>query len=392
MKQTSKSHVIAIGLAIFSMLFGAGNLIYPLMVGQESGKLVFFGMLGFLLTSVILPVAGIVGMILFDGDYQTFFKRVGKLPGELVIGTCMLIIGPIIAIPRITTLSHIMIAPFIPIPFLQELTLVSSFIFALIFLGITFLATFRESKIIDVLGNYISPALLISLTIIIVWGLVTAQQAIPSSDTAFNLFKYNLLRGYETLDLLGAIFFASIVISILKHTGNNYNVHQLAMIGFKAGLLGVSLLGFVYIGMSLLGVFHAHDLVYTNAGELFRGISFRVLGTGGAAIIATAVLMACLSTSIALSAVVAEYVQKMLGNTINFVTALALTLLSCLPLSTFGLKKVLALTGGPIVYIGYPIIITITFCNIAYKLFGFKPIKLPAFVTLIIMLIAYYYW
>ncbi len=117
MKQITKSHIISAGLAIFSMLFGAGNLIYPLMVGQESGNLVFFGMFGFLLTAVILPVAGLIGIILFDGDYQTFFKRLGEIPGELLLGACMLVIGPIVAIPRITTVSHIMIAPFIPFAF-----------------------------------------------------------------------------------------------------------------------------------------------------------------------------------------------------------------------------------------------------------------------------------
>ncbi len=392
MKQITKSHIISAGLAIFSMLFGAGNLIYPLMVGQESGNLVFFGMFGFLLTAVILPVAGLIGIILFDGDYQTFFKRLGEIPGELLLGACMLVIGPIVAIPRITTVSHIMIAPFIPFAFLQQITIGSSFVFALLFLGITFLATFRENKIIDVLGNYISPALLISLTIIIVWGLITAQQPVVSSDTAFNLFKINLIRGYETLDLLGTIFFASIVLSILKqNVGIGYNAHKLAMVGCKAGLLGVSLLGLVYIGMSLLGTFHAHGLIYANAGELFRGITFSILGRHGAAVIATAVLMACLSTSIALSAVVAEYVQKIVGNRINFVSTLLLTLLACMPLSTFGLGQVLALTKGPIVYIGYPIIIVITFCNIAYKLVGFKPIKMPVLITLIATLISYWW-
>ena len=392
MKQITKSQIVSTGLAIFSMLFGAGNLIYPLMVGQESGNLVFFGAAGFLLTAVVLPVAGLIGMILFDGDYRTFFKRLGNGPGEFLIGACMTIIGPIIAIPRITTLSHTMVAPFIPFAFLQHITIGSSFMFALIFLGITFLATFRESKIIDILGNYISPALLLSLTIIIVWGLVTAQQPVISTGTAFDLFKVNLIRGYETLDLLGGIFFASIIISILKQSvGAGYSPHKLAIIGCKAGLIGVSLLGIVYAGMSFLGAFHSHGLEYTNAGELFRGIAFTVLGNHGAAIIATAVLMACLSTSIALSAVVAEYVQKILGNRINFVSALLLTLLACLPLSTFGLGHVLALTAGPIVYIGYPIIIVITFCNIAYKLFDFKPIKIPVLITLIATLISYWW-
>jgi len=392
MKQITKSHIISTGLAIFSMLFGAGNLIYPLMVGQESGSLVFFGAAGFLLTAVVLPVAGLIGMILFDGDYQTFFKRLGNVPGEFLIGACMIIIGPIIAIPRITTLSHTMIAPFIPFAFLQHITIGSSFLFAFIFLTVTFLATFRENKIIDILGNYISPALLLSLTIIIVWGLITAQQSVISSSTAFNLFKVNLIRGYETLDLLGGIFFASIIISILKkNVGSSYPARKLAIIGCKAGLIGVSLLGIVYAGMSLLGTFHAHGLEYTNAGELFRGIAFTVLGKHGAAIIATTVLMACLSTSIALSAVVAEYVQKVLGNQINFSSALFLTLLACVPLSTFGLGHVLALTEGPIVYVGYPIIIVTTFCNIAYKFFGFKPIKIPVLITFIATLISYWW-
>jgi len=242
----------------------------------------------------------------------------------------------------------------------------------------------------DILGNYISPLLLLSLAIIIVWGLITAQQPTMSSGTAFDLFKVNLIRGYETLDLLGGIFFASIIISILKQrVGTGYSTHKLAIIGCKAGLIGVSLLGIVYAGMSLLGAFHSHGLEYANAGELFRGIAFTVLGNHGAAIIATTVLMACLSTSIALSAVVAEYVQKILGTRINFASALFLTLLACLPLSTFGLGHVLALTAGPIVYVGYPIIIVITFCNIAYKLFGFKPVKIPVLITFIATLISY---
>lgn len=395
MSRITKFHIISTGLAIFSMLFGAGNLIYPLIVGQESGNLVFFGMSGFLLTAVVLPVAGLIAMILFDGDYQTFFKRLGIVPGKLLIGSCMMIIGPIIAIPRITTLSHTMIAPFVPFAPLQEITIISSFLFSLLFLGITFLATFRENKIITILGNYISPLLLLSLTVIIVQGLITAQQVVTMSNeiTAFELFKINLIRGYETLDLLGGIFFSSIIINILKQSvGADYTRHQLAIIGCKAGLIGVSLLGLVYAGMSLLGTFHAHDIIFTNAGELFSGIAFTVLGKHGAAIIATAVLMACLSTSIALSAVVAEYVQDISGNKMNFPTALFVTLLACIPLSTFGLGKVLALTAGPIVYIGYPIIITATFCNISYKLFGFKPIKLPVLITFIASVFSYYWW
>ena len=167
MKKFFQSHIVTTGLAIFSMFFGAGNLMYPLEVGMESGSQIAWGLLGFLLTAACLPVLGLFAMILFDGDYKAFFNRLGSTTGSIIVFLSLLIIGPLIAIPRIITLSHTMIAPFIPVPFLQEISLTSSFVFSLIFLGITFLLTFRENNIVDVLGNVISPLLLGALAIII---------------------------------------------------------------------------------------------------------------------------------------------------------------------------------------------------------------------------------
>ena len=388
MGETSRSQIISVGLAIFSMLFGAGNLMFPIAVGMMSGDLNFFGLSGFLLTAVILPITGIVAMILFDGDYKSFFYRLGDLPGFLIILACMLIIGPIIAIPRIVTLSHIMISPFIPE--------ISSLVFALIFLGVTFLLTFRESKIMDLLGKFISPVLLISLMIIIVKGFIYAGDPLKASDTALNLFIKNIQFGYGTMDLFGGIFFASIVLTILKenlgHVTDVKSLKKLAIIGFKAGLLGTFLLGLIYVGLSYLGVYYGFGLENANAGEIFRDVSIRILGSYGALVIAIAVLFACLSTSIALYAVVGEYLQKeVFRNKIKFVPSLIILSLLCLPLSMYGLDYVLALTAGPILYIGYPVLIAITFLNIAYKWFDFKPIKIPVLVVTIAMVLKYFF-
>jgi LIVCS family branched-chain amino acid:cation transporter len=219
----------------------------------------------------------------------------------------MMIIGPIIAIPRIVTLSHTMIAPFMPFEIIRDTSsLFGSCFFAIIFLGITFLATFRENRIVDVLGNVISPLLLLSLCVIITKGIFSAECIVPTLQTPLDAFKTNLVVGYETLDLLGAIFFSSIMLHILHNTlGGNvgHNKRTLAIIGLKAGGIGLSLLGIVYVGLSILGMYHGHGLMDSNAGELFREIAFKVLGAGGALVIATAVLMACLSTSIALAAI-----------------------------------------------------------------------------------------
>lgn len=137
---------ISTGLAIFGMFFGAGNLMFPIAVGLRSGDATLWGMAGFLITVVVLPTLGLVSMILFDGDYESFFGRLGKIPGFFVTLLCLLVIGPLIAMPRIVTLSHTMIAPFIPA--------IPSIVFSIIFLGLTFLTTYKKKQNYELNGQF----------------------------------------------------------------------------------------------------------------------------------------------------------------------------------------------------------------------------------------------
>jgi LIVCS family branched-chain amino acid:cation transporter len=387
------TQLISLGLAIFSMLFGAGNLMYPLQVGMTAGDKTWIGIIGFLITAVCLPIAGFIGMILFNGDYKAFFNRLGTPVGSVIIFICMMIIGPGIALPRITTLSHTMIAPFVPWSVLNHITPLSSFIFSCLFLGTTFLLTYKENRIMQLLGYVISPTLVSALIIIMVKGLLFPDTLAHETTASCAIFTNNLIRGYETLDLLGALFFSSIIITLLKDTVGTsaaYNQRTAVTMALKASIIGVSLLGLMYVGMSLLGAYHGAEFHGCNAGELFRAISFKVLGAHGAFIIATAVLMACLSTAIALSAVVAEYLHlELFHNRIGYKQSLILVLLSCIPLSVAGLSQVLALTGGVITYVGYPVLIALTLCNIAYKTVGFTPVKVPVTLTFIGALASY---
>jgi LIVCS family branched-chain amino acid:cation transporter len=232
---------------------------------------------------------------------------------------------------------------------------------------------------------------LASATLIIGKGIITAKTTTISTLSPLSLFKSGFMMGYQTLDLLGTIFFASVIITILKQTtSKKEDLNALALNGLKAGLIGLSLLGCVYIGMSMLGAFHSHEFGDVDPGELFRLISFSLLQANGAAIISVTVLLACLSTVIGLSPVVAEYTKSFIfSNKINYVQALLLVLLSSIPLSTFGLKYVLTVAGGPIVYIIYPVLIALTICNIAYKTCGFNYVKLPVAITTFIALITY---
>jgi Branched-chain amino acid permeases len=385
-------NIFITGLAVFSMLFGAGNLMYPIAVGLSSGKYNFIGLAGFLITAVLLPLMGLVAMILYNGDYEDFFGRLGKISGKVMIAACMVIIGPGLVIPRIVSFAHCMISPFLPIEALQSL-----FIFSIVYLTINFLGSFKESKIVDVLGWVISPALIISLAIVIIKGFITAENFVPTSLTPGKIFGKNMFTGYETLDLIGILFFAAIIIKILKDKFSQKDsceqvcLKKLAVFGLKAGAIGVSLLAVVYWGLSYLAAYHGHNVAGLNSGQALKEIVLQVMGLHGAFILGMATLMACLSTSIGLGAVTADYMQKnIFKNKISYVVSLTIVMLACIPLSCYGLDAVLAITGGPLTFIGYPTLIALTVCNILYKLFNFKYVKAPVAATFIITCFAYF--
>ena len=119
-------------------------------------------------------------------------------------------------------------------------------------------------------------------------------------------------------------------------------------------------------------------------------ISFSILGTQGALIISLAVLLASISTVIGLGAVVAEYTRStLLNNSISYIQSLCLIFILCTPLSTFGLGYILTITSGPVIYVGYPVIIALTLCNIAYKLWQFNYTKPTVITVFFITLMSY---
>ncbi len=373
------STVMTAGLAIFSMFFGAGNLMYPIKGGLNSGQHMAAGLAGFLLTTVVLPVIGLVAIVLFNGNYRHFFGRLGVFPGTVLVGFSMAVIGPFIAMPRTVTLSHIMLEPF----FEGGISLAT---FSIIFCGLTFLATYRENRLISLLGHVISPALLTSLGYILIKAILNPQAIVPTCKSATTIFYEQAVLGYGHLDLFGGIFFASIVLNILRQNAgenNDYNLRTLAWTSIKAGVIGAILLALVYIGMFYLGSYYGSSIQVSNIAKLFSAISFEVVGASGALAIATAVGMACFSTIVALAIVLAEYLHKeVTGGVLSYVHALILVLTTTAFISCYGLDTIM-MYSVPVMNIFYPVVITVTLCNLAYKLFNFKPIRIPALVTLL---------
>jgi len=377
--QSFYRRVFQISLVVFALLFGAGNLIFPLRVGLASGDQSFWSMAGFLLTGVVLPLVGLLAIITFDGDYNAFFGRLGQWWGQLAIFLCMLTIGPVIVMPRIVTVAYEMMAPFLPpLPV---------WAFAVIFLAMVFAVTYRPTKLLDIIGKILSPLKVTSLLVIILAGVFTGLPAQSIDISKWNLFSMGAIYGYGTLDVLGTVFFGAIVVKLLRIDPEfDLNMRQRIRTAAYASFGAATLLSFVYIGMAALAAFHGQGLESLNEAELFSRISFRVLGTYGAALIGFTVFIACFTTTVALTAVFTEYVYNtIVKKRVSYPKVLSANLMLCVIPASFGLSAIMDFSM-PFIKMMYPALIMVVFCNLAYKLWGFRPIKGPVALTLLVMI------
>ena len=386
MRLLQKSTIITTGLAMFSMFFGAGNVVFPLALGQFAQDKNFFAILGMLITAVGVPMLGLVATTLFNGDYKQFFDRIGKIPGFLTATVIMGLLGPFGAIPRCVALSYSTMQMYLPG--------ISLPMFSFLACLVIWLFTYNRSKIIDILGFYLTPLLLISLGIMIVKGFMNAQQPAAAAYERMEIFLKGLREGYQTMDLLAAFFFSSVVIECLKQASDDphepKDYKNLVSVTLKASCIGALLLSIVYIGFSYIASFYSTALKGISSDTLISVIAVEILGPQAAFIASIIVALACLTTAIALAVVFAEFIHKDISmQRVSYERALVGTLIITFFISTLnftGIVKFLA----PILEIVYPALIAISLLNIMYKLFNFEPIKLPVLLVFMGSLILYF--
>ena len=380
MKKIFQSDAVVTGLAMFSMFFGAGNIVFPLALGQLAGDKNLFAISGLLITAVGMPFLGLIGMILFNGNYESFMGRMGKLPGFILILLTIALIGPLAGIPRCITLSFDNIAPYLP----GGITL---FGFSIVAAATIFLFAIKESSIIDILGYVLSPLLLIALGLIMVFGLIFAPPAALSSYSSSDLFLRGITTGYQTMDLLAAIFFASVVLSILRekmHPDKRSDYKHIASLAFKASIIGASLLAIVYLGMSFVSARYGMVLSSHTSQQLLGAIAAQVLGRFAGLVVSTAVALACLTTAITLTVVTADFIKDDLaGGMLGYRSSLLVTLGLTIIVASLKFEGIVAMIA-PVLVLCYPAIIVLSALNIAYKLWNVQMVKGPVWATIAI--------
>jgi branched-chain amino acid:cation transporter, LIVCS family len=358
---------LGLGLALFSMFFGAGNIVFPLAVGQSAGDKTFFATLGLILTAAIVPIAGVIAMILYDGSQRLFFGRLGRIPGFLLSLAIISLLGPLGSTPRCIALAYSTLKG----SFLE----MGPVLFSAITCALIFACTVKKRYILPILGWILTPVLLASLIAIIAIGLFSPSHIQHVEKSSLDMFVHGLKEGYNTMDLLAAFFFSSAMVYDLR-SREDKNTFPTAL---RASLIGALLLALVYAGFSALASFHAAEMHDLQKDALLAAITMRIAGPIGGALVCIAIALACFTTAIALISAFTDFVHKeIFGEKKSYrmilIGALGLTFF----VSIFEFNQISAFLG-PILQICYPGLIVLTFVNIAHRLKAFRSVKVPVF-------------
>lgn len=350
MKQKQFRDSVIIGFALFAMFFGAGNLIFPPFLGNSVGDQFLPALVGFLITGIGLPLLGIIACARIDGPFEKMAGRVGKT--FAVVSTIILIlaIGPIIAIPRTaSTTFEIGVSTLFPAA-TQGMT-------TLIYFAITLFFVLRPTAIVDAIGKVLTPILLVVLVIIISKGLISPIGEIATLEVS-QVFTSSFKEGYQTMDAIAAVIFASIVISSV-HAKGYKDAKSSSKVIMTAGCIAIAGLALIYGGLLYLG---AQTSMLTEMSfsrtQLLLYIVREVFGPLGVVLLSICATVACLTTAIALLSSSAEFFTRLFKQKVSYnLIAIMLTVISAL-MATNDVDQIVAL-AGPSLDIIYPVVIVL---------------------------------
>ncbi len=369
MKKISFKEILIIGLALFAMFFGAGNLIFPPSIGLIAGEKWKAALLGFSLTGIGLPILGVLAVTVSGGSIQSLLNKVGPKFATFFSTLIIILIGPLLAIPRTgATAFELGIKPLFPS--------VHPILGSVIFFGLTLLLTIKSSDIIDVIGKFLTPILLIMISAIIIKGILTPI-GMPVNTPIAKPFSIGFENGYQTMDLLAAVVFGSIIADDIKNKGIISKKEQFKTVAQTGLIAGVGL-SIVYGGLLYLGA--TGSSVFTQGMEkvsLTTNIINILMGSFGEIILSLCVYSACITTSIGLTATVGQFFNDLSKDKISYKTIVIISTLISIVISNIGVENIVTF-ADPILKIVYPIAIVLVIINVFDNLIENKKIYIGA--------------
>lgn len=367
-QKLSSSFTIAVGFMLFALFFGAGNLIFPALLGQSAGTNVWWANAGFIVTGVGLPFLGVIALGLSGkSDLQSLASRVHPAFGLIFTVVLYLSIGPLFAIPRTGTATYeIGISSFIP----DEYSTIGLLVFTIIFFGISAFFSLKASKIVDIVGKILTPMLLIVIAILIITAFINPIGSFsdPIESYMSNSFFNGFQEGYLTMDALASFVFGIIVVEAVRSKGITVK-KDITKALLKAGLIAAVLLAIIYTSLSFIGASSVEVFGHLeNGGAVLTSAAKHYFGSFGAVLLSLIVLGACLTTSIGLITSCAKYFNKIVPS-ISYNLFVIIFAVFSAGLANFGLNDLIAISV-PVLTTIYPLaicLIALTFLHSLFK-------------------------
>ena len=342
-KLTLRQKILVAG-TLFGMFFGAGNLIFPVHLGQMAGQNALPAIIGFIITAVGIPILGVaaIGVTHSDG-LQTLSGKVGK--GYGIFFTCLLYltIGPLFAIPRCATVSFTTgITPLLGADSPERLYLL---LFSAVFFAFVLFFSLRPGKITVWIGKIINPLFLFFFAVLMLAALLAPGAAVsavePVEAYRSDAFFPALIEGYGTMDAIAGLAFGIVVIGVIRRMGVD-NDDTIAEDVLSSGLLTGALMALIYVvsivvGAQSRGLFELSE----NGGIALTQIAGHYLGGVGLFILAFTITFACLKTSIGLVTACAETFSKMTNGKISYRSWAILFTVFSFAVSNIGLSAII---------------------------------------------------
>lgn len=370
-KKLNFNQTLLVGSLLFGLYFGAGNLIFPIELGQNSGFNLYKVVLGFIISGVGLPLLGVVASAISKNDSLfEMGKTVGNKFAYFFTTALYLTIGPFFAIPRTSTVAfEVGIASNIS----EEKIKLFLFIFSLIFFLIVLAFALKPGKIMDNIGKILTPTFLILLSILVLFSIFKPMGALGQNEP-IKVYQNNplfkgILDGYNTMDALASLAFAIIIISSIRNLGVT-DSNQVAKETLKSGLICLIAMSTVYVSLAFMSSSSVNIMdLGNNGGRILSHISFYYLGNFGKILLAAIVIVACLKTAIGLIIACSQIFMEMYPNSLSYKTyAMIFTFISFL-IANLGLQKIISLSIPVLMYL-YPLAIVLIFLSLAYPIIG----------------------
>ena len=355
-----KKEIFITGFALFSLFFGAGNLLLPPLLGYNAGNQWYLVIIGFIIAAVLIPLLGIIAHAKLQGTMFDFGKKVSPTFSYVY---CFLVylISVAIPSPRTASATHeIAIHPF----FGSDPLLTSSIYFALVLLF-----ALNRSRILNIIGKFLTPLIVIILFMVIGIGLYSSNMSMNPSTFSTPIIS-GLLEGYQTFDAIGAVVVGGVVIISLNLKGHtSFNAKKELII--KAGIIAGFGLFIIYAGLIAVGAFYGAEILVDNSlsndmqrATLLRGISLASLGNFGNTVLSILIALACFTTAVGIVTGTADYFKGLFkGSQTAYILTAIIASVFGIVVGQLDFHSIIVIAIPAIMFI-YPVTIVLIFLNV----------------------------